>query len=81
MLEHLNQLPQQPARAVIIGAGGFVGSAIARQLAQEQVPVLAITRKEIDLLQPEAGKALTEAVGAATMRSFSSRRWRLRGIP
>ena len=62
MLEHLNQLPQKPARAVIIGAGGFVGGAIARQLAQEQVPVLAITRKEIDLLQPEAGKALTEAV-------------------
>lgn len=26
------------------------------------MPVLAITRKEIDLLQPEAGKALTEAV-------------------
>jgi len=62
MLEHLSQSPQKPARAVVIGAGGFVGGAIARQLAKEQVPVLAITRKEIDLLQPEAGKALAAVV-------------------
>jgi len=33
MLEHLNQSLQKPARAVVIGAGGFVGGAIARQLA------------------------------------------------
>lgn len=62
MLEHLSQSAQKPARAVVIGAGGFVGGAIARQLAKEQVPVLAITRKEIDLLQPEAGKALAAVV-------------------
>lgn len=64
MLEHLNQSPQKPARAVVIGAGGFVGGAIARQLAQEQIPVLAITRKQIDLLQPDAGKVLADAVRA-----------------
>ena len=64
MLEHLNQSPQKPARAVVIGAGGFVGSAITRQLLKEQIPVLAITRKQIDLLQPDAGKALGDAVRA-----------------
>ena len=62
MLEHLSQSAQKPARAVVIGAGGFVGGAIARQLAEEQVPVLPITRKEVDLLQPEAGKALADAM-------------------
>jgi len=62
MLEHLSQSAQKPARAVVIGAGGFVGGAIARQLAEEQVPVLPITRKEVDLLQPEAGKALAAVV-------------------
>jgi nucleoside-diphosphate-sugar epimerase len=62
MLEHLNQSLQKPARAVVIGAGGFVGGAIARQLAQDQVPVLAITRKEVDLLQPEAGKTVADVV-------------------
>lgn len=64
MLEHLNRAPQKPARAVVIGAGGFVGGAIARQLAREQVPVLAITRKQIDLLQQDAGKALADVVRA-----------------
>ena len=64
MLEHLNQSPQKPARALVIGAGGFVGSAITRQLLKEQIPVLAITRKQIDLLQPDAGKALGDAVRA-----------------
>jgi UDP-glucose 4-epimerase len=61
-LQHQNLSPQNPARAVIIGAGGFVGSAIAQELAREHVPVLAITRKEIDLLQPDAGKKLADTL-------------------
>ena len=40
MLKHLNENPQNPARVVIIGAGGFVGSAIAAKLAKDQVPLL-----------------------------------------
>jgi nucleoside-diphosphate-sugar epimerase len=58
VLTHKDQDPQKPARVVIVGAGGFVGGAIAAQLAKEQVPVLGITRKDVDLLQPDAGKAL-----------------------
>ena len=33
MLEHRNAIPAKPTRVVIIGAGGFVGGAIGRQLA------------------------------------------------
>jgi UDP-glucose 4-epimerase len=58
VLTHKNQNPQKPARVVIVGAGGFVGGAITAQLVKEQVPVLGITRKEIDLLQRDAGKTL-----------------------
>jgi UDP-glucose 4-epimerase len=61
-LQHQNLSPQNPARAVIIGAGGFVGSTIAQELAREHVPVVAITRKEIDLLQPDAGKKLADTL-------------------
>jgi UDP-glucose 4-epimerase len=50
MLQHENSLPQKPARAVVVGARGFVGGAIARELAGEQVPVLGVTRNQIDLL-------------------------------
>jgi nucleoside-diphosphate-sugar epimerase len=59
MLEHQHRSPQKPPRAVVLGAGGFVGSAIARELASEQVPLLALTRKDLDLLSEDAGKKLT----------------------
>ena len=54
MLEHKNAIPAKPVRVVIIGAGGFVGGAIARQLAAGRVSVLPLTRKELDLLTDDA---------------------------
>jgi nucleoside-diphosphate-sugar epimerase len=58
MLHHQTNSPQQPTRAVVIGAGGFVGGAIVQQLENDNVPVLGITRKEVDLLQDGAAKKL-----------------------
>ena len=58
MLEHKNAIPAKPVRVVIIGAGGFVGSAIARQLAADGVSVLPLTRKELDLLTDDAAAKL-----------------------
>lgn len=58
MLEHLNPAGVKPTRAVVIGAGGFVGGAIARQLRADSVGILAITRKEVDLLAPDAADKL-----------------------
>lgn len=62
MLEHLNPKPVKPARVVIVGAGGFVGSAIAKRLGTEGVPVLALTRKELDLLAEGASSRIRELV-------------------
>ena len=59
MLEHLNQTPTAPSRVVIIGAGGFVGSSIAAALAAEGVPCVKLTRKEVNLLEPDATERLT----------------------
>ena len=58
MLEHQSKAPQEPARAVVVGAGGFVGGTIVRQLQNEKTPVLGITRQEVDLLQDGAAKKL-----------------------
>ena len=58
MLEHLNSTPAKPVRAVIIGAGGFVGGTIRKKLETDGVPVLALTRRELDLLGEGATKKL-----------------------
>ena len=41
MLEHQNSSPQKPARVVIIGAGGFVGGAIAGELPASRFRCMA----------------------------------------
>lgn len=58
MLEHLNAGPLRPSRVVILGAGGFVGSAIHRTLRARSIETLPLARKEIDLLAPDAGANL-----------------------
>jgi nucleoside-diphosphate-sugar epimerase len=64
VLAHQNQNLQMPARVVIVGAGGFVGSAIAEKLAEDRASVFGLTSKEIDLLQPDAGKTLAASLRA-----------------
>lgn len=58
MLEHLNTAPAKPSRVVVIGAGGFVGGTISKRLKACGVDVLALTRKELDLLADGAGAKL-----------------------
>ncbi len=58
MLVHEFSEPRAPSRVVVMGAGGFVGGAICRQLTEAQVPTLALGRGEVDLLASGAGQAL-----------------------
>jgi nucleoside-diphosphate-sugar epimerase len=58
MLAHAHEKPVAPKRAVVIGAGGFVGSTIVKELAKAGINTLAITRKEADLLSPGGADAL-----------------------
>jgi len=62
MLEHLNAEPQTPSRVVVAGAAGFVGNAIAARLERDRVPVLRITRREIDLAAAGAEAKLAAAL-------------------
>jgi nucleoside-diphosphate-sugar epimerase len=54
MLEHTATGPGPLGGVVVVGAGGFVGNAICTRLAAEKVPHLALTRKDVNLLEPEA---------------------------
>jgi UDP-glucose 4-epimerase len=58
VLEHSSPVRRAPSRVVIIGAGGFVGGAISARLTADKVPMLALTRNELDLLKPEASATL-----------------------
>ena len=50
MLTHELSRPVRPDRVVVVGAGGFVGSAIVRRLKVDGVEHVALTRREVDLL-------------------------------
>lgn len=67
MLEHLHPSPISPSRAVIVGAGGFVGAATAERLKARGVNVLALTSEDIDLLSEEAASKL-----ASIFREFDT---------
>jgi nucleoside-diphosphate-sugar epimerase len=58
MLQHDEKAPAAPARVVVIGAGGFVGGAVARRARAAGVDTLALTRSDIDLLAGDAGERL-----------------------
>jgi UDP-glucose 4-epimerase len=58
MLTHHNKAPVPPARVVVIGAGGFVGSTVVKHLAAARIPTLALTRKDVDLLAADADEKL-----------------------
>jgi UDP-glucose 4-epimerase len=64
VLEYSSLILKTPSRVVVIGAGGFVGSAICARLATDKVPVLALTRNELDLLKPDAAATLQRLLRA-----------------
>jgi nucleoside-diphosphate-sugar epimerase len=64
VLEHSSPIRKAAGRVVIIGAGGFVGGAICARLAADKIPVLALTRNELDLLRPEAVATLQRLLRA-----------------
>lgn len=58
MLAHHWNAPANPARTVILGAGGFVGQAAARHMEAAGAPVLRLGRTELDLLAEGAAAKL-----------------------
>jgi UDP-glucose 4-epimerase len=58
MLAHQNPAPAKPQRVVVIGAGGFVGRAIADRLARDGIETVRLTRREVDLLGADGAERL-----------------------
>lgn len=60
MLKHQIDPPCSPRRVVIMGAGGFVGGAIEKALKARDVDILALGRKDIDLMADAAADQLAD---------------------
>lgn len=58
MLTHQNETPQNPGRVVVVGAGGFVGSSIVRELEKAGIDTVGLTRTEADLLAADGAEKL-----------------------
>jgi nucleoside-diphosphate-sugar epimerase len=58
MLTHHFQPPGDPGHVAVIGAGGFVGKAVAERLLARRVSVVGIARQDVDLLSGEASARL-----------------------
>jgi nucleoside-diphosphate-sugar epimerase len=62
MLQHLNPNAALPERTVVIGAAGFLGSALMQRLQVAGAAALGLTRKDIDLTAPGAAEHLSAAL-------------------
>lgn len=58
MIANLHDAPRKPARAVVLGSGGFIGGATARRLRSEGIEVAALGRDSCDLLAVDAATRL-----------------------
>lgn len=59
-LSHNWPEPKTPGRVVVVGCRGFVGGAIMAELKAQNIPHLGISAADLDLLSPDAGKALAD---------------------
>ncbi len=65
MITHQNPTPLKPERVVLLGARGFIGTAIRRQLEAQRIPNLALSSAELDLVETSAGDKLAAALKPA----------------
>jgi UDP-glucose 4-epimerase len=66
VLTHTFHNDSRPAKAVVMGAGGFVGAHIVGALRAAGVASDAVTRTEVDLLRAEASSELARRLSSDT---------------
>ena len=72
MMNHLNPNIARPSRVVVLGAGGFIGGAIARRLDADGIATLRLGRPDLDLLAEGASTQLARALRAGDTLVFAS---------
>jgi UDP-glucose 4-epimerase len=72
MMKHVNRTAAKPPRVVVLGAGGFIGGAIATRLAAEGIDSLKLGRPGLDLLAQGASTGLAGALRPDDTLIFAS---------
>ena len=62
MISHQNQTSTKPSRVVLIGARGFIGAAVQRELESQSIPMLALGSNDIDLTENTASDLLARMI-------------------
>ena len=62
MITHQNAQAQKPARIVLLGARGFIGAAIRRQIEAQRIPVIAPASAELNLIEAAAAHKLAAMI-------------------
>lgn len=72
MLTHTHVKETHPERVVILGASGFIGSEVIRQLTKIEIPVVSLFRSNIDLLDDDADARLLDLLKPSDVLVFVS---------
>ena len=69
-LTHATDTPQNPARLVVLGAGGFLGRRLIQAATAAGTAAVGIGQRDIDLADDSAGKRLAERLRAKDVLVF-----------
>ena len=81
MITNQHASPERPARAVVLGGGGFIGGATAFRLRSEGIEVAALGRPSFDLLAPKAAARLAAELRPDDVLVFVSARAPVKNVP
>ena len=62
MLKHNVDYPVMPPKVVVMGAGGFIGASLLKLLSDKNIPHVALTSSNINLLNYEAADKLSGVI-------------------
>src|SRR5882672_3885091 len=64
MIAHLSPVPKNPGRVVLLGARGFIGAAIRKELDARRIPSLVLASADLNLAEAAAADKLAAALKA-----------------
>jgi len=72
MLNHLNCASEKPNRVVVVGGTGFLGKCVVKKLIEENVKVMSLGSKEVDLVSQSSVDLLGKLLKSSDTVMFLS---------